>query len=187
MLFVVGLTGLAGSGKSEVSKYLVKRYGFEKLVFSDILREEAKNRKLLNNENYEQQKYILSKLGETLRKETGRWDILAVKLVNKIKDGNYDRVVVDGFRSAEEAKLFKNNFEKFHLVLIETDELVRFERRRKEDPKATLEDMKTRDKRDIEELGLGKVIKLADSKVQNNDDIKTLHEKLDKIMENITG
>ena len=101
MLFVVGLTGLASSGKGEVSSYMVEKYDFVKLVFSDVLREEAEKRNLLENKSYEEQKSILSKLGETLRKGSGRWDILAVKLVEKIKSGKFERVVVDGFRSVE--------------------------------------------------------------------------------------
>ena len=187
MTIIIGLTGLAGSGKSEISKHLLEKHGFSKLVFSDILREEAAKRRLLEGKSYEEQKFALSKLGEVLRKESGRMDILAVKLVEKIVSGNYDNIIVDGFRSAEEVNLFRKNFDDFYLVLVETDENIRFNRRKMEDPSITIENIRSRDKRDIEELGLSKVIEMADFKVENNDSISSLHEEIDNIVEGIIG
>jgi len=111
MPLVIGLTGLAGSGKGEVSSYLVKKYNFVKLVFSDILREEAKKRELLENKNYEESKIILSKLGDHLREETGKMEVLAEMLVEKIKKDKLEKIVVDGFRAVEEVETFKKNFE----------------------------------------------------------------------------
>jgi dephospho-CoA kinase len=185
MLLVVGLTGLAGSGKSEVSDYLVKEFGFKKLVFSDILREEAEKRNLLKNKGYEEQKYIFSKLGEQLRKESGKWGILAEKLIEKIKSGNSEKVVVDGFRSAEEVDLFKKSFEKFCLVFVDANEKVRFLRRKLEDSLTNLEQLRRRDKKDIEELGLGKAIEMADFTIDNSGTIEDLHKEIDSLMEKI--
>ena len=186
MLFVVGLTGLASSGKGEVSSYLVEKYDFVKLVFSEVLREEAEKRNLLENKSYEEQKSILSKLGETLRKGSGRWDILAVKLVEKIKSGKFEKVVVDGFRSVEEVALFKKNFENFYLIFVEADEKIRFARRKLEDPNISISDIRQRDKRDVEELGLGKVIEMADFKINNDEKgLENLQEKVDEIMKKL--
>ena len=187
MLLVIGLTGLASSGKGEVSSYLVSKYNFVRLVFSDVLREEAEKRNLLENKSYEEQKNVLSKLGEMLRKASGRWDILAVKLVEKIKSNNFDRVVVDGFRSPEEVTLFKENFEKFYLVFVETDEKIRYSRRKLEDPNINIADFRQRDKRDIEEIGVGKAIQMADFKINNNQKgLENLYEKVDELMKKIT-
>lgn len=186
MPLILGLTGLASSGKGEFSDYLVKKYRFVKLVFSDVVKEEAEKRNLLKNKSYEEQKYILSKLGEQLRKETGKWDILAERLIEKIKSKKFEKIVVDGFRSVEEVNLFKKNFENFHLVFIDTDEKIRFLRRKLEDPTTTIENLKARDKRDIEELGLEKVIEMADLKIYNNEEgIEHLHKKIDNLMEKI--
>ncbi len=186
MLLVIGVTGLASSGKGEFADYLVNKYKFTKLVFSDILKEEAKKRDLLNNNNYEEQKNIFSKLGEKLRKESGKWDILAEKLVEKIKSGNFERVVVDGFRSVEEVKLFKENFKNFYLVLIDTDEEIRVFRRKREDSTTSIEDFKKRDKRDVKELGLGKVIEMADFTINNNEEgLENLNKKIDVLMKKI--
>jgi len=178
MLLVVGLTGLASSGKGEVSSYLADRHGFVKLVFSDVLREEAEKRGLLKDKSYEEQKLALSKLGEQLRKEYGRWDILAVRLIEKIKSSKFEKVVVDGFRSVEEVNLFRKNFEKFYLIFVDAEEKLRFSRRKLEDPKATIENFKERNKRDIEELGLGKVIEMADFKIDNSGTLEDLKDKI---------
>ena len=187
MLFVIGLTGLASSGKGETSKYLVEKYGFTRLVFSDVLREEAEKRDLLEGKSYEEQKNILSKLGEIMRRVSGRWDILAVKLVEKINSGKFEKVVVDGFRSVEEVNLFRKSFEKFYLVFVEADEKIRFARRRLEDPNISLSDIRQRDKRDVDELGLGKVIGMADFKINNDQQgLEHLHEKIDELMKKIT-
>ncbi|NIM47068.1 MAG: AAA family ATPase [Candidatus Aenigmarchaeota archaeon] len=186
MLLVIGITGLASSGKGEFADYLVKKYGFTKLVFSDVLKEEAEKRNLLKNKNYEEQKNIFSKLGEKLRKESGKWDILAEKLVEKIKSENFEKVVIDGFRSAEEVNLFKKNFENFYLVFIDVDEKIRFFRRKREDPTASIEDFRKRDKRDIEELGLGKVIEMIDFTIKNDKEgLENLQKEIDGLMKKI--
>jgi len=185
MPFVIGLTGLASSGKGTVSNYLVKKYNFVKLVFSDILKEEAEKRGLLKTKNIEEQKYILSKLGEKLRKETGKWDILAEKLIEKIKSKNFEKVVIDGFRAIEEVKLFRKNFKDFYLIFIDVDENVRFSRRKLEDQKTDIKDFKARDRENIENLGLGKVIELANFKVDNNTGLENLYNQVDNVLKQI--
>jgi len=187
MPLVVGLTGLASSGKGEVSTYLSTKYDFKKLVFSDVVREEARKRNLLiDTASSEQQKYILSRLGENMRKESGRWDILAEKLVEKIRAQEIERSVVDGFRSVEEVSLFRKNFERFYLVLVNADEGIRFLRRKAEDPVATIENLRKRDNENIEFMGLGKVMKMADFTIYNNEQgVGHLYQKVDELMQRI--
>jgi len=185
MLLVIGLTGLASSGKGEVARYLEKN-GFSKFVFSDVLKEEAEKRGLLENKTYEEQKNIFSKLGDQLRRENGRWDILAEKLIEKIKSNNLEKVVVDGFRSVEEVNLFKKNFQNFYLIYVNADEEIRFKRRKLEDSNIDIENFRARDKRDIEEKGLEKVIELTDFTIDNNEEgLENLHKKIDEFLEKI--
>ena len=183
MPLVIGLTGLAASGKGEVSNYLSNKYQFKKLVFSDVIKEEAEKRGLLENKNYEEQKYIFSKLGEQLREESGKWDILAERLVEKIKSNKFERSVVDGFRSVEEVNLFKKNFERFYLLFVDADEKIRFLRRKEQDPTTTIESLRKRDQENIEVIGLGKVMKMADFTIYNNEQgVKKLYRKVDDIV-----
>jgi len=150
-MIVLGLTGLAAAGKGEVSDYL-KSKGFEKFVFSDVLRIEAGKRGISLDVSYEEQKKILSELGDTLRKETGKMEILAMMLVIEIQSKNLEKVVVDGFRSIEEVEVFRSNFKEFKLIYIDTPEEVRFKRRQLDDKKADLKRFRERDKIDIKAL-----------------------------------
>jgi dephospho-CoA kinase len=187
MLLVLGLTGLASCGKGTVSDYLVKEHGFVKFVFSDILKEEAEKRGLIKNKNYEEQKDIFSRLGDQLRKESGRKGVLAEMLVNKIKSIDAKKVIVDGFRSVEEVKLFRKNFKEFYLIFVDADENMRFMRREIEDPTTTIENFRTRDKRDIEEKGLGKVLEMAEFAIHNDkQSFEYLYEKIDKLLKYFT-
>lgn len=182
---IVGLTGLAGSGKGEVSRYLEKVYGFNGLVFSDVLREEAEKTNLLKGASYERQKYLLSKLGEQMRREYGM-DVLARSLVERIESERLRRAVVDGFRSVEEVDLFRDNFNSFSLVYIKADENVRLLRRKAQDPTTTLEDMKRRDRENIEFMGLGRVIGMADFTIVNNyQGLEDLRKDVDDFMRKI--
>ncbi len=176
MQMVIGLTGLAGSGKGEACSYLKSR-GFAVLSFSDILREESGKRGILAG-SLEEQKATLSKLGEQLRKESGDWGILARMLAKKV-DSN---AVVDGFRSAEEVAVFRERFPNFRLVLIEVDFNLRFERRKLQDSAATKEAMLRRDNDNISFMGLGKVMQMADVRIDNNGTKEELYSKQEKII-----
>jgi len=187
MLLVIGLTGLASSGKDEFANYLVKKYKFIKLVFSDILKEVAEKGGLLKNKSYEEQKYVFSQLGEELREETGNWAILAEKLIEKIKSGNFEKIVVDGFRSVEEVNLFKKNFENFFLIFVDTDEKIRFARRKEEDPTIDIEEFRKRDQENIEVMGLGKVMGMADFTINNDKEgLENLQKEIDNLMKKIS-
>jgi len=183
MPLVLGLTGLAGCGKGAVSDYLVKEHKFVKFVFSDVLREEAHKRGLLKTKNLEEQKSVLSKLGDELRKESGKKGILAEMLINKIKANKSEKFIIDGFRSIEEVKLFRKNFKDFYLILVDADEVIRFSRRKLDDQNATLQDFQERDKRDIEEKGLGKVLEMADFSINNDKEgLDCLYKEIEKIL-----
>lgn len=179
IMLIFGLTGLAGCGKGEVANYL-KSYGFQRFVFSNILKKEAKKRGLVSND-LEKQKEFLSKLGDRLRKESGKMEILAIMIIEQIKVRKLDKVVVDGFRSVEEVNIFRKTFPGFKLIFIDTPEEIRFQRRKLDDPKANLKSFRERDERDIKEKGLGEVIKIADIKIDNSGTRKELYNKLEKI------
>ena len=181
MSIVIGLTGLAACGKGTAAQHLKEKYDFEALVFSDAIKEEAEKRGLLEGKSMEETKLMLSKFGNEWRKETGRNDIAAQKIIEKIKEKGLEKVVVDGFRSAEEAELFRKSFEKFILIHIQASPDVRWERRLKQDPKSKRADFDSRDKNDIEEKGLGKVTEMADEKVDNSGTKEELYEKIDSI------
>ncbi len=88
---IIGLTGTMSAGKGEVVKHL-KSKGFEHYVYSDILKEIAKQR------NIEPTRANLQKLGTDIKKETKNLGILSKKMLKKIKT---DKAVVDGIRNVD--------------------------------------------------------------------------------------
>ncbi len=176
MQMVIGLTGLAGSGKGEACAYLKSR-GFVVLSFSDVLREEADKRGILKG-SLEDQKATLSVLGEQLRKESGDWGVLARMLANKVESDT----VVDGFRSVEEVNAFKERFPNFKLILIVADFDIRFKRRRLQDSSVTKDAMLKRDNDNISFMGLDRVMQMADDRIENNSTKEELYAKLERII-----
>jgi len=183
-MLVIGLTGLAGSGKSTLANYL-KKYGFEFFVFSDILKNEAKKRGMLSGKSYEEQKTVFSMLGDKLRAESKNKGILADMLVKEINSRDLDKAVIDGFRSTEEVEAFKDNFRNFHLILLDANFDVRFKRRCIEDPNANEQIFFNRDKADMENKGMKKVLSMADFRIDNNGRIDNLKNQADIILRKI--
>jgi dephospho-CoA kinase len=169
---IIGLTGLAGSGKDSVAKYLNEKYGFLVLVFSDVLVEEAKKRGI------EPTKMNLSVIGDEFRTAGGNAAI-AKKLLEKIDtEKNY---ALSGLRSPEEVYAIQNEVLDFNLVYIDSQKNTRFKRRRPEDPQ-TEKEFFERDERDIENKGLGKVIEMADYTIANEGTLEELHKKVDELI-----
>jgi len=173
---IIGITGLARSGKDTTAKYLKKRYGFKHLDFArDALFAEADKRGI------EKDKTSLSILGDELRQEQGR-AVLAKIINSKIKEG--EDYAITGFRSPEEVDLIRNEHLDFVLIEISASPVIRFKRRNEKDPDDK-EAFNARDKRDIHNKGLGDVLKMADYKVQNEGTFEELYSLIDDLMKKI--
>lgn len=185
---IIGLTGLARSGKDAAAKYLIDNYKFNHLDFArDALFAEADKRGL------ERDKMILSILGDELRQEGGR-GVLA-KIINakieyeeqsssnlKTKSSKPEKnYVITGFRSPEEVDLIRNEHLDFVLIEVNADKLTRFSRRNEKDPQ-DLEGFSARDQRDIYNKGLGEVLKMADYKINNEGTIEELFKLTGELM-----
>lgn len=169
MLVIIALTGLARSGKDTAAKYISEKYGFKWFDFSrDALEQELRVRNLpITKEN-------MSSLGDELRKKYGT-DILAQKLVEKIKQSNAENVVVSGVRSPEEAGCLKRSAEKFILIKIIADPKKRIQR-------AGNAGIVARDEQDIKKKGMSKVLDMADVIIENNGTLDELHQKIDAVL-----
>ena len=117
---IIGLTGKNCAGKGEIAK-LITGFGFKYYSFSDLLRSEAKKRKIkVTREN-------LIKLANDLRKEKGP-GFLAKLILEKI-DGNS---VIESIRNVYEIKELEKRKD-FILVGVDADLKTRFERSKKRD------------------------------------------------------
>ncbi|MHA1985235.1 MAG: AAA family ATPase [Promethearchaeota archaeon] len=171
---ILAIVGLPGSGKSTAIE-AIKDLGIV-VTMGDIVRDEAKKK------NIEPSGSNLGKIAQQLRKDEGP-GIIAKKCVELIIKKTDEIIFIDGIRSLSEVNIFRKLW-KFPIVAIIVDEKKRlrrlFKRSRSDDPK-NLEELKERDRRELE-FGLDKVVKAADYKIKNNSTIDDLKKKTREVV-----
>lgn len=173
----IAFTGLARSGKDTAADYLVKKYGFKKLVLSEQTITE------LENEGKPLTKINRSLMAESLRKRFGE-KILAKRALEKAKERNLQKAVFTGVHQTAEVEFFKKNIEDFNLVAVKANPKKRFGRRTELDAQSE-ESFFERDRHDTKKFELGKVIDRADHTIENNSTINDLHRSIDELMQKI--
>ena len=174
---LLSLVGMAGSGKSQVSR-VFEDNGFTRLRFGDVTDEEIKKRNLeLNEEN---ERYIR----EQLRTEHGMaaYAILNQKKIDTILK-NSD-VVIDGLYSWEEYIFLKEQYgEAFFVVAIYSSPQTRYARLAGRAHRGlTIEEAYSRDRAEIENLNKGGPIAVADFTIINESSLKELEYETERII-----
>jgi dephospho-CoA kinase len=175
---VIALVGMAGSGKSEVSRGFEKA-NFTRVRFGDITDREICQRKLELNEQNERQ------VREALRREHGMAAYAKLNLPAIDKALESGSVVVDGLYSWEEYSLMKEYYgEKFAVVAVWSSPVTRYRRlaRRKERP-LTREEAAGRDRAEIEKINKGGPIAMADFTILNETSLEDLRRNTERIIE----
>ena len=173
---IIGITGLARSGKDTVADYIAEKHSFKVFTMSDTLRSECMKRGMdISKDN-------LSLIGDTMRKEFGN-DIVAVKTIEKA--GNFPRSIITGVRSPEEIDIFKQHSPSFILLSVEAPDSSRFGRRTEKDPD-TETGFFARDERDMHNKGMGDVIEMADYVITNDSTLDQLYENVDKFLDSLS-
>lgn len=173
---IIGVTGLARSGKGEVAEYISKKYNFRHLDYNtNVIIPEVKKR------NLEVVKENSTKVAKELRDEFGE-DVLAKRMVKLIKKN--ENVVIEGVRVVSEIEIFKKNFKDVKLIIVTCPPQIRYQREVKL-RKISQEDFFARDKFDLEKFGMKEVFEKADYTIENTGTLEELHKKVDKIMKNI--
>ncbi len=179
---IIGLTGTMASGKGEVVKHL-KNKGFEHYVYSDILKEIAKQR------NIEPTRANLQKLGTDIKKETKNLGILSKNILKKIKT---DKAIVDGIRNPDEIIELRKKRE-VYIIGINASPKLRFQRLKKRnragDPKTftefkKLDNLENRGKTKGQQIN--KCLKMADFTIINNGSLEKLQKETAKILQTIS-
>jgi dephospho-CoA kinase len=163
---VIGLTGMAGAGKSLFVEAATET-GYAIITMGDVIRQETLKRGLeLNPQN-------VGKVMLKLREEGGNY-VIASKCIPKIEEQTGNKVLVDGLRSLYEADIFKSHFSKFTLVAVHASPEIRFkrlnQRGRSDDPK-TYEVFHERDMRELS-VGLGNAIAMAQQILVNDNSME---------------
>ncbi len=177
---VIGIMGRIGSGKSEASRYIAKKFGGRVFRFSDVLRDILARLYLpLSRENF-------IALGTALRSAFGN-GIIAGALKRDILASEASVVVVDGVRYPEEVEMVRS-FEKSILIYIDASPEVRYQRavKRGERGEAGLsyEEFLKNDAAETEKR-IAELAKLADYRIDNNRDLEELHAALDGVLERV--
>ncbi|MBI2140190.1 dephospho-CoA kinase [Candidatus Woesearchaeota archaeon] len=180
---IIALTGTIGSGKGEAAKYLQEKK-FQYLVYSDVLREIAKQKCI------EPTRENLHRIGRKIKEEGHDPGFLSKRLLKKITEKD---AVVDGVRNVGEIQELKRHARTF-VIGITASQRLRFQRivlRKREGDPATFAAFKRID--NIENRGRTKgqeinaCLRHADITIHNNGSIKELHGKIDRFLDSIVS
>jgi len=173
---LIGTTGMPGSGKDTIRKF-IQKLGFQVIVMGDEVRLEAKRRGLdINPEN-------LGKIMLEIRREEGPAAI-AKRCIQKIRSIDSSFILIDGIRSLHEVEEFRRIFPDFKVLAVHASPKTRFKRllrRGREDDPKSWEDFMKRDMRELS-VGLGDVIATADYMLVNEGTKRELEEKLMRLL-----
>jgi len=176
---VVGLAGMPGAGKSVVVN-VARGSGYGVVMMGDVVREEAKMRRLKPNpEN-------LGKIMLELRQREGN-NVVARRCIPKIEKAREHKIIVDGVRSLSEVEEFKKHFPKFTLIAVHSSPKTRFKRlyhRQRTDDPENWEIFCERDRRELS-VGLGDTIAMAEYLIVNEEELEFVKEKIKKVLRKV--
>lgn len=160
---VLGITGMPWSGKSE-AVHIAQSSGAYIIRMGDFVWEEVKKRGLPLTDKH------VGYVASEMRERFGA-DVWAKKTLEAIQKKNHrDFIVIDGIRSIDEVKAFKQALKKnFLLIAITASDTIRHKRainRKRVDDSTKLAILKKRDQREIS-WGIKKVIDSADQTIKN--------------------
>ena len=173
---VIAVTGLIGSGKDEVARYLVKRHGFTLYDHSALLGE------------------VLRKQGRPptreekrkLRKERGPL-FTARLIIQKIREEQPARAVIGSLRRPEEIRLTRQAFPGTRLLLVKASPRVRFRRashRARDAPRDWVHFLEE-ERKEEKQFHFTETFRHADFSVANNSSLRALQTQLDHIVERL--
>lgn len=190
---IISVVGPISSGKGKVSEILREEYGFTHHSFSSTIRGVARSRGVdITRKN-------LSKLGKELQREAPDTSLLAERIVETIeKDVKHGKkkFVIEGSRRVADCEVFKKHIKdnpemKFVLVAVDAPAYVRFDRlktRGRHGDPTTFEAFKEIDEAELhgsEGQEVGKLIAMADYKIDNSGTLEEYEEGIRKVLKKI--
>jgi len=175
---VIVIVGMPGAGKSLASSVAAKRR-VPVFVSGDIIREEAKRRKLSPSRTN------LGRLMLEIREKEGMGAV-ARRLAPMIDRVDKTVFVYEGARNIEEIEELNRKYRVFTIAIHASPES-RFKRllkRRRSDRPRNWTEFKERDERELK-VGVGKLIAIADRVVENEDTKNDLKRRTGRLLKTI--
>ena len=180
-MMIIGICGTPGAGKDEVAGYFEK-LGFSLHECSDIIRNECKKRGIpITLEN-------MTKISNELRRDNGS-DIFVRVIIERIKAINEKNAVVVGIRNVAEVESLRD-YGNFSLVAVDADIHLRYERiqdRGREDDNISFEEFEKINNEQMQgdenHQQIGKVMKMADYTIINDESVESLKVKLEDLLD----
>ena len=179
---IVAVVGMSGSGKSVAVDYLTEK-GVPKVYFGGMILAGMKELGWEVNEVNER------KFREMIREKEGKdWVVRQViKAIYKLVEAGQKRIVLDGLYSWTEYLAIKHEFPGLvTFVAVVVPKKIRYERVGKREVRPlSIEEVRARDRSEIENLEKGGPIAAADYYVLNDGKIAEMEGDLEKILEEI--
>jgi len=178
---VIGIVGMPGSGKGEVSR-IACELGIPVVVMGDVIREQARKAGLPpTDEN-------LGAISAQLRADLGM-DAIARLTIPIIESQATPVVLVDGIRGDREVAVFRKHFPDFTLIAIDSSFETRYRRlakRGRSDDLLTPEELRARDGRELG-WGLGRALDLADYRIKNEGSLEEFAAEVRALLSRLGG
>jgi dephospho-CoA kinase len=174
---VIAIVGMAGAGKSEVSRTFEEN-GFTRIRFGDVTDEEVASRGLKLNEENEHHIRLL------LREQHGMAAYARLNLPRIDAALKNSDVVIDGLYSWEEYTFLKEHYrEGFHVVAVWSSPRTRHARLgTRLDRRLTPEEAVSRDREEIENINKGGPIAMANFTIINESSLDNLRDETKRIV-----
>lgn len=178
----IGLIGTIGAGKDTVSDYIRDRYRFDVITMGDLVREVARERGVeANRDNLTAiQKEHVERFGG---------DYWIRKVVERVRQNRWEKVIINGIRRPVDAEVAKNSFgNDIVMVLVDADVKVRFSRLQRRgrvgDPK-TMEEFMHQEQSEFEKFDFKNTLKHVEKTIHNNTTIGDLHKSTDALLKSL--
>lgn len=183
-LKIVAIVGMSGSGKSVAVDYLTSK-GVPKVYFGGMIYKEMEKRGIERTPDGESEKHFREMIRETEGKD---WVVRQViDEVHNLADAGQRRIVLDGVYSWTEMKTLKHEFPgQMTFIAVVVPKKIRYKRVAiRPDRPFSEEEIKERDRSEIENLEKGGPIAAADYYVLNDGTVEQMEKKLEEILEEI--